>query len=140
MGVEATVCSAKGVTGYAVGVQAKVDDVTAALLVGDKMDSVKISAVSKLGCGVTGAAEAQYKVRNGDLRLTAGASGKMHNGHAAKVVVSSTGCVSSSYSGELAKGVAATVCLQVDQQVRGRGGRGRGAWGLQSQTIGSYWM
>ena len=108
----------KGLTGYAVGAQTKIDDVTAALILADKLDTVKLSAVTKLDGSTTAAAEAIYKLKSGDLKLSAGASTKLDNGHSAKVVLSSAGTVSSSYSGEVAKGITGTACLQVDQAVR----------------------
>lgn len=118
VGAEATVCSVKGVTAYTLAAQTKMDDATVAVILADKLDTVKLSAVAKLEGATTAAAEAIYKIKSGDLKLNAGAATKLDNGHAVKVVLSSAGTVSSSYSGEVAKGVTGTACLQVDQQVR----------------------
>ena len=117
VGAEATVCSVKGVTAYTVGAQTKIDDITAAVILADKLDTVKLSAATKMD-GVSVAAEAIYKLKSGDLKLSAGASTKLDNGHSCKAVVSSAGTVSSSYSAELTKGITGTACCQVDQSVR----------------------
>lgn len=118
IGAEASVCTVKGLTAYSVGAQTNIEGVTAAVVLADKFDTVKLSAVGKLDASVTAAAEAIYKVKSGDLKLNVGSTCKLENGHVAKVVLSSAGTVSSTYSAEVIKGCNGTACLQVDQQVR----------------------
>jgi hypothetical protein len=39
VGAEATVCTVKGVTGYSVGMQTKIDDITAAVILARRMQA-----------------------------------------------------------------------------------------------------
>ena len=72
VGAEAAV-SAKGEIGaYALAAQT-MDDVVAAVILADKLDTVKASAVLKLDGATSAAAEATYKIKSGDLKLAAAA-------------------------------------------------------------------
>ena len=114
VGAEAAV-SAKGIGAYSFAAQTKIDDVVASLIVADKLDTVKASAVLKIDSNTSAAAEAVYKISSRDLKLAAGASTKLENGHAVRLVVSSAGNAQATYSGDVAKGLQGTACAQVDQ-------------------------
>ena len=116
-GAEAAI-SAKGVGAYALAAQTKVDDVVAAVILADKLDTVKASAVFKLDGATSAAAEATYKIAAGDLKLAAGAVTKLDSGHTARLVLSSAGNAQCTYSGEVAKGLQGTACAQVDQTLK----------------------
>tara|TARA_B110000977_G_scaffold37365_2_gene50226 strand:+ start:23995 stop:24678 length:684 start_codon:yes stop_codon:yes gene_type:complete len=117
VGVEAAV-SEKGVSGYALGLQTKIDDITAALIVADKMETLKASGVMKLDSNTTAAVEAVYKLKSGDLKVSAGATTKLDNGHTTRLVLSSAGNAQVVYAGEVAKGLQGTACAQVDQALK----------------------
>lgn len=117
VGAEAAI-SAKGVGAYALAAQTKIDDIVAAVILADKLDTVKASAVFKLDGSTSAAAEATYKIASGDLKLAAGATTKLDSGHTARLVLSSAGNAQCTYSGEVAKGLQGTACAQVDQALK----------------------
>jgi hypothetical protein len=90
----------------------------AAVILADKLDTVKASAVFKLDGSTSAAAEATYKIASGDLKLAAGATTKLDSGHTARLVLSSAGNAQCTYSGEVAKGLQGTACAQVDQALK----------------------
>ena len=117
VGAEATV-NAKGVSAYAVAAQTKIDDVVAAVILADKMETVKVSASVKLDAATSAAAEVAYKLKGGDAKLTAGASTKLDNGHTLRLVLSSAGHAQCTYGGEISKGLNGTLCAQVDKALK----------------------
>ena len=117
VGADAAV-SAKGIGAYALAAQTKMDDVVAAVILADKLDTVKASAVLKLDGATSAAAEATYKIKSGDLKLAAGAAAKLDSGHTARLVLSSAGHAQCTYSGEVAKGLQGTACAQVDRALK----------------------
>ena len=93
-------------------------DITAALIVADKMETLKASGVMKLDSNTTAAVEAVYKLKSGDLKVSAGATTKLDNGHTTRLVLSSAGNAQVVYAGEVAKGLQGTACAQVDQALK----------------------
>lgn len=112
VGAEATF-NKGGVTGYAIGAQTKVNDVTLAAILADKATKLKVSASTKLDDVTVAAAELTAALAGGDEKLVAGASTKLDNGHTLRLVMSSVGSVQCTYAGEVSKGLNATACAQL---------------------------
>ena len=113
-----TAVGKNGVANYALAAQTKIDDVVAAIVLADKLETLKASATYKLDSNISLAAEAVYKLKSRDLKVCAGVATTLENGHAARAVLSSSGNAQVTYSGEVTKGLQGTACAQVDQALK----------------------
>jgi len=113
-----TAVGKNGVANYALAAQTKIDDVVAAIVLADKLETLKASATYKLDSNTSLAAEAVYKLKSRDLKVCAGVATTLENGHAARAVLSSSGNAQVTYSGEVTKGLQGTACAQVDQALK----------------------
>mmetsp|Transcript_35749 Transcript_35749/g.43153 ORF Transcript_35749/g.43153 Transcript_35749/m.43153 type:complete len:272 (+) Transcript_35749:88-903(+) len=94
--------SAKGsLTKYDAGVQYKTSDFTAALLIADKLDTVKVSYVQSVNKETSVALEVCRKLSKGTTSIALGGSQKLAGGAVTKASLNNTGVISLLYQQDL---------------------------------------
>lgn len=116
LGGEAEYDNSKGaVSKYTLGAQASLSNGgTAAALLADKAQTLRVSYVHKCSATVNGGLEATHSLKTGDTSVAMGSSFKMASA-SAKAHVTQKGIVSLLYARDVQPNKAtATLCLQVD--------------------------
>jgi len=115
LGGEAAYDTVSGsLTKYGVGVQYKMDDLTMAVGLADKLDTATISAVHYANKDWTVAGDITRKLSSGANTFSLGASTKTVDGATAKATVDSNGLLSAMYTTKLNKSVTMSACSQMD--------------------------